>query len=139
MKLVTFILMPDTTAEWEGKTELQKERLLKPEDRGDWDERFSRALSTNKKLIAQIEERECLLGVDVLGDTYWLFIQRNKSEEDWGQWIVVEKNPDLPHPSGILPKFDEPEIPPEDDDIPLPSPEDEEVAKARIWYAISGF
>ncbi|KAL7268582.1 hypothetical protein RUND412_008791, partial [Rhizina undulata] len=55
---VTFILMPGTPAEWEEKTKLQKERLLKPEDRGDWDKRFSKALSTNKKLMAQIEERE---------------------------------------------------------------------------------
>ncbi|KAL7268265.1 hypothetical protein RUND412_009122 [Rhizina undulata] len=112
--------MPGTPTEWEEKTELQKERLLKPEDRGDWDE-FT---------LCKTSLRTSSLGVDVLGNTYWLFIQRNKSEEDWGQWIVVEKNPDLPHPSGILPKFDEPEIPPEDDDIPLPSPEDEEVAKA---------
>ncbi|KAL7267911.1 hypothetical protein RUND412_009486, partial [Rhizina undulata] len=60
------------------------------------------------------------------------------TEEDWGQWIIVEKNPDLPHPSKILPKFNEPEIPPENDEIPLPSPEDEEFAKARVRYAISG-
>ncbi|KAH0609324.1 uncharacterized protein H6S33_012810 [Morchella sextelata] len=140
-------------SDWEQtRGELQKERLLlKPGDRTDWDDRYASAFNAHKKLVARVEEKEWFssrktsvrnipLGIDIKGNTYWLFTQRDKREEDWGQWIVVQKNPTLPHPSGTLPPSDEPANPLDDDSsLPdAPEEDDEEIAKARIWYAVEG-
>lgn len=140
-------------SDWEQtRGELQKERLLlKPSDRADWDDRYASAFNAHKKLVARIEEKEWFssrktsmrntpLGIDIKGNTYWLFTQRDKREEDWGQWIVVQKNPALPHPSGTLPPSDAPANSPQDDSsLPdAPEEDDEEIAKTRIWYAIEG-
>ncbi|RPB17759.1 hypothetical protein P167DRAFT_601557 [Morchella conica CCBAS932] len=139
-------------SDWEQtRGELQKERLLlKPGDRTDWDDRYASAFNAHKKLVARVEEKEWFssrktsarntpLGIDIKGNTYWLFTQRDKREEDWGQWIVVQKNPTLPHPSGTLPS-DEPANPLDDaSSLPdAPEEDDEEIAKARIWYAVEG-
>ena len=95
----------------------------------------------------KLQPRQRPLGVDTKGNTYWLFVQREKSSEDWGRWIVIERALDLPHPSGsipphlLLPPAAPPPPPP-----PSPVAEDaqnqggppvEETIKKRIWYAIS--
>jgi hypothetical protein len=105
----------------------------------------------HKQLLVQAEQKQWLsnrkssprtvpLGTDTLGNTYWLFHQRDYKEEDWGQWIVVEKGAALPHPSGVLPP--PPSMPSDsgmDADMPeLPQPDDEETIKERVWYAVSG-
>ena len=77
------------------------------------------------------------LGSDAKGNTYWLYIQRDRNTEDWGRWIVVEKYYDLPHPSGIIsPQVLEAEKAnaPEDQ---IFSESTEEEIKRRVWYAIS--
>jgi len=87
----------------------------------------------------KLQPRQRPLGVDVKGNTYWLFVQREKRSEDWGRWIVIERALDLPHPSGsIPPHLLSPTVPPP----PEPAPEEEgprteETIKKRIWYAIS--
>jgi hypothetical protein len=76
------------------------------------------------------------LGVDVLGNTYHLFIRRDAREEDWGSWVVVEKGKFLPHPSGVLPP------PPSISSDPGTDQEEEEEydeaeVRKRVWYAVS--
>ncbi|KAA8913633.1 hypothetical protein FN846DRAFT_79705 [Sphaerosporella brunnea] len=139
--------------EWEQQRQVfQKERLVLPSaEKADLEARFSAAQMAHKQLMLQAERKEWRdnqklslrtlpLGVDTLGNTYHLFIQRDwKDDEDWGRWIVIEKNPALPHPSGVLPP--PPSVPSDsgmDPDMPdLPVPDDEETVRARIWYLVS--
>lgn len=66
-----------------------------------------------------------------------MFTQRDKKDEDWGQWVVVEKNVRLPHPSGVLPKpVDEPGATDQSDVSEKDANDDD--APSRIWYAVSG-
>ncbi|RPB29471.1 hypothetical protein L211DRAFT_18099 [Terfezia boudieri ATCC MYA-4762] len=90
----------------------------------------------------KLQPRQRPLGVDSRGNTYWLFIQREKNSEDWGRWIVIERALDLPHPSGSIP----PHLlfPPasqssssETEDAQKQETPTEEIIKKRIWYAIS--
>lgn len=67
-----------------------------------------------------------------------MFTQRDRKDEDWGQWVVVEKNRDLPHPSGALPKVMDDLSNPADDEPDVPEKKDEDDAASRIWYAVSG-
>lgn len=71
------------------------------------------------------------LGIDAKGNIYWLYAQREKNVEDWGRWIVVERFPALPHPSGAIPMSDLESADPDSD-----PPTREEVSR-RVWYAIS--
>lgn len=68
-----------------------------------------------------------------------MFTQRNKKDDGWGRWVIVQKNKDLPHPSGALPKPDGPGDIQDDLDISeVLERQDGGVARSRIWYAISG-
>lgn len=75
-----------------------------------------------------------------MGNTYWMFTQRDRKDEDWGQWVVVEKNASLPHPSGTMPKpVDEPSSTADDDDSGDSEKKDTgDDAASRVWYAVSG-
>jgi hypothetical protein len=138
--------------EWETQRQVfQKERLLCPSsEKTDFEARYSAAQLAHKQLMLQAEQKEWVssrkysprtvpLGVDTLGNVYWQFHQRDLREEDWGQWIVIEKGPGLPHPSGVIPP--PPSMPSDsgmDPDMPdLPQPDDEETIKDRVWYAVS--
>lgn len=68
-----------------------------------------------------------------------MFTQRDKKDEDWGQWVVVEKNGSLPHPSGVVPKpVDEPSHT-TDDELECSETKDaDDDATSRVWYAVSG-
>lgn len=69
-----------------------------------------------------------------------MFTQRDKKDEDWGQWVVVEKNRSLPHPSGVVPKpVDEPSQTTDDDESGGPEKKDaDDDTTSRVWYAVSG-
>ncbi|KAF8539467.1 hypothetical protein BDD12DRAFT_837908 [Trichophaea hybrida] len=138
-------------AEWEEQRQIfQKERLcMVTTGKPDFDLRYAAAHNANKELILKAEQHEWYLnrkltprtaplGVDTLGNTYYLFHQRDRKEEDWGQWIVVEKGSDLPHPSGVLPP--PPSMPSDsglDPDAPeLPQLDDEDTIKERMWYCV---
>lgn len=92
----------------------------------------SRRFALRKKCL-----RTSPLGVDAKGNTYWMFTQRDKKDEDWGQWVVVEKNASLPHPSGVLPEpTDEPAA--DESDVSGKKDTNDDDASSRIWYAVSG-
>jgi hypothetical protein len=116
--------------ELEGRyaaAKLLSEKFIAHEEKTEW-------YATRK-----LQMRTLPLGVDTLGNTYHVFIQRDREEEDWGEWIVVERAENIPHPSGVLPP--PPTVPSDngvDEDAPeVPQPEDETIRK-RIWYAVSG-
>ena len=90
-----------------------------------------------KKRKLQLRQRP--LGTDAKGNTYWLFIQREKSVEDWGRWIVIERAPELPHPSGSIPPnlLLSPESCSGESDPSRPEASTESEIKKRVWYAIS--
>ena len=90
-----------------------------------------------KKRKLQLRQRP--LGTDAKGNTYWLFIQRDKRAEDWGSWIVIERAPELPHPSGSIPPnlLLTPEPCPSESDPSCPEASTESEIKKRVWYAIS--
>lgn len=67
-----------------------------------------------------------------------MFTQRDKNDEDWGQWVVVQKNEGLPHPSGILSKSEDEARDLTDNGPSVLEREDEETIKSRVWYAVSG-
>lgn len=67
-----------------------------------------------------------------------MFTQRDRKDEDWGQWVVVEKNIDLPHPSGTVPKFDDKSSNILENQSNILEKEYEEIIKSRIWYAVCG-
>lgn len=140
-----------TCIEWEElRTTLQKERLTIPATgKAEFEARYTAAQQANKSLILAAESREWYanrklgprtshLGTDTMGNNYWLFLQRDKKEEDWGNWIVVEKGNDLPHPLGKVPP--PPSMPSDngmDIDVPeVPQPDDEETIAARVWYCL---
>lgn len=89
-----------------------------------------------KKRKLQLRQRP--LGTDAKGNTYWLFIQRDKSMEDWGRWIVIERAPELPHPSGSIPPNLLLTSGSSEESDPLRSEAStESEIKKRVWYAIS--
>ena len=141
-------------AEWDLlKQEKAKQRFtVSATEMTAFDQMFNREQTYMRRQIALLESRlwfkkrklcprERPLGVDALGNTYWLFIQRDKNAEDWGRWIVIEKAKELPHPSGVLP----PNLaPPPQEEGGEENAEQEEVVqvpdeerKKRVWFAIS--
>jgi hypothetical protein len=128
----------------------KERRTLKAADRDNFNARYAAAKKSHDQLLINVEKkywfsgrklqnRTMPLGVDTLGSTYWLFHTLDREDDDWGHWIVIEKNQTLPHPSGAFPP--PPTIPSDngmDPNAPAPSqPEDEETVKGRIWYAVS--
>ena len=89
--------------------------------------------SANRKTVP----RSAPLGVDTLGNTYYLFIQRDAMEEDWGSWVVVEKGKNLPHPTGVLPPPPSISSDPGADQEEEQEEYDEEAIRERVWYAVS--
>ncbi|KAF8461105.1 hypothetical protein BDZ91DRAFT_387955 [Kalaharituber pfeilii] len=138
-------------AEWDAtKQEISKLRLTAPaEERTNLDSRYSVEQAFMRKQIAMLEARHWFkkrklcprskpLGVDAKGNTYWLYIQRDRDAEDWGRWIVIEKGYGLPHPFGsIPPQLLDTSNTDASPDEQLSAENLEQEIKKRVWYAVS--
>lgn len=136
--------------EWDvAKQDISKARLTAtPEEMEILEKKYQSEQAFMRSQISLLESRSWFkkrklqprhrpLGIDAKGNTYWLFIQRDKNAEDWGRWIVIERAPDLPHPSGAIPPNLLISPATGDDDSTPEPPVTEDDIKKRVWYAIS--
>ncbi|CAN6665827.1 hypothetical protein TRVA0_037S00914 [Trichomonascus vanleenenianus] len=76
-----------------------------------WRDKFAAARVSSQSKILQTEaqyyyqlrklnSRAASIGVDTLGNEYWLLQQKAKDMKSWGSWIFVIKASKLTHPSG---------------------------------------
>ncbi|KAK9368933.1 hypothetical protein V1509DRAFT_621930 [Lipomyces kononenkoae] len=81
--------------------------------RHEWEPRFEAVKARCNKEMKHIKDdmfrrkrknglRNLSLGMDIYGNVYWLFAERTKSQIGWGSWIMCNKAPHLPSPTGSI-------------------------------------
>ncbi|KAK9237305.1 hypothetical protein V1525DRAFT_167723 [Lipomyces kononenkoae] len=86
---------------------------MPPSKRHEWEPRFEAVKARCNKEMKHIKEdmfrrkrrsglRNLPLGTDIYGNVYWLFAERSKSHVGWGSWIMCNKAPHLPSPTGSI-------------------------------------